>query len=764
MKLLIVESPGKIKKISSYLGEEYIVEASYGHIRDLDPSNLSIDIENNFKPTYIISKDKVKQVNKLKKIKNDPECIEVILAADQDREGEAIAQSLKEVLSVKNKDNFVRITFNEITKSALLEALKTRGVINKCLVEAQQTRRFLDRIMGYKLSPLLWKNLPGTKSAGRVQSVLVKIIVDRENKIKDCNNELRVKMVGEFEKKLVCNLVEKEKNDIYYFKDLEEIKEIYNKLKKEDIYKIDSITITKNKRNPPPPFITSSLQQEASIKLRYNSKKTMMIAQQLYEGGYITYMRTDSTILSKEALYGCKKYVKDNYGERYYEYRQYKSRSKNAQEAHEAVRPTKIERDELSEKCSNEMRRLYKLIWRRTVASQMSSAEIEIQRIKIKCKNSVLRDYRFLTSLSRVVFDGYLKLYEDYDNENNKFKSLKEGEEIKMERLISSEDFKGLPVRFNESGLIKYLEEKGIGRPSTYASLISKILERGYVEIKDIEGEKREINILIYDGKISSEKKEISYGGEKKKLVPTIMGIKSNNFLLKYFDNIIEEGFTASLENDLDEISNGKLRWLDVMSSFYQNLKPRLDSVIVVDVENKDKLLMKLDGESIYYGVGKYGEYIKVYRDNNWKYVSVKNKDIDSLEKKEIKDLLEYPRYLGKKGNNMIYLCKGEYGYYIKMGKMNYKIDDIKDISLESAIEYIENPRDNDVIKTFSKKNKYIYLKKGKYGDYLQASIKGKKVNIKAPKSVDKLDYDDVLNYIKDKLENPVVYKKYKKG
>lgn len=756
MKLVIVESPGKTKKIASFLGSEYKVEASFGHVRDLNPKELSIDIENNFKPTYLVSVDKKKVVKKLKDI--SAKCDQVILAADLDREGEAIAQSLKEVLKLKNP---IRIVFNEVTKTAVLDAINKPGVINQGMVEAQQTRRLLDRIMGYKISPLLWKHLPGTKSAGRVQSVLVRILVEHENKINDTASDMRIKVIGDFNvKSKSINSVLFQKKDIKYFDKIEDTVVLFKKLSTKDYFYISQVNKSKANRNPSPPFITSTLQQDASAKIRFSPKKTMMVAQKLYEAGYITYMRTDSTILSKDALQSCQNYILEKFGKEYYKSRQFKSKSKNAQEAHEAIRPTKIKVDILPNNYDNDAKKLYSLIWNRTVASQMSPVEMEHQKIKIKSNNKSWSDLYFQTTLSKIIFDGFLKVYRDTDenDENDKFIGVKENDKVDLKQLLASEEFKPLPPRMNEAGLIKYLEKKEIGRPSTYASLISKVLERDYIEIKNIDGHKKKIKLIVLNDKlnIKEQNKEIVVGSEKNKLVPTELGIRCNNFLVEHFDKILNEGFTAYLENQLDEISNCKLNWLDVMKDFYQNLKPileKLDLKPVVNLAIKDEIYLTLSDKTLVYtGKSKFGKYLRILENEQWKYASLPKSTTKKLSEEQILELFKYPKLLGKNGNSLIHLCKGEYGYYLKMGKLTQSIkDDPEKMNLEEAIVKFNNPPDTNLIKTIKNKNKIIYLKKGTYGKYFQTTVRNKKVNIKAPKNVEDMSSEEIIQFIKNK-------------
>lgn len=751
MKLVIVESPGKIKKIQSYLGADYIVDASFGHIRDLDPKNISVDIENNFKPTYAISKDKGKVVSKLKSLSG--KASETILAADQDREGEAIANSLKEVLKLKDPK---RIIFTEITKTAIDNAIKNPTVIDKNQVYAQQTRRILDRIVGYQLSPLLWKHLPGTKSAGRVQSVLVRIIVEQEEKIRSTENELRIKMYGEFNldgkrKNINSTLYENEK--IKEFKSLKKSQKLLNSLTKECKFYIKKIEKSDNKKNPPPPFITSTLQQDASGKLRFPTKKTMMVAQKLYEKGLITYMRTDSTVLSKAALGMLKNYIIDKYGKKYYKGRNYTKNKKGAQEAHEAIRPTKMSIDE--KKLNNDELKLFNLILNRTLASQMSAAVITNQKIYIKTDNINWERYHFQTIINNIKFDGYLKVYHNQD-EDDKLLNLNENDNVNIVSITSTEDYKELPKRLNEAGLVRYLEKRGIGRPSTYSSLISKVLDRKYIEIKNIPGVKKDINYIKLNSELilESGKRSIAIGSERNKLMPTELGFKSNKFLIENFSNILEENFTANLEKQLDMIASGKLKWTVVLEDFYKNLKPiieKLNIKVVIKSDDVDELLGEKDGNRVYFGKSKFGKYIKKKENGKWKFCSVDSKP--SLDK--ACELLIYPKFLGKKVNTIVTLNNGKYGYYIKYGTINQSLPkDINpdDITLESALEYVAGKGDKNVLKGFVHKNKLILVKKGPYGNYIQTMFKGKKVNLKLNKK-DIPEEDELIEIVKSKLK-----------
>jgi DNA topoisomerase-1 len=617
--LVIVESPGKIKKISSYLGDDYIVKASFGHCRDLDSDTLSIEVENNFNPLYVTIPNKRKVISELKS--EAKKCKEVILAADEDREGEMIAASLRDLLKLKNPK---RIVFHEITKKAINDAIKKPTVINENMVMAQQTRRLLDRLVGYKLSPLLWKKVQGKSSAGRVQSVVIKIIIDKENEIEKSISEPYFKTIGIFNfkgKKL--NTVLMQKKDIFKFKSEEDITKVLNTFNTSIVCKTVSITNKESIRKPSPPFITSTLQQDASTKFHYNSKKTMMLAQKLYEAGMITYMRTDSTNLSSEALKGCKQYIEKTYGEIYHKQRTYCKKSKNAQEAHEAIRPTKLNVSEFNN-LGAECGKLYNLIWKRTVASQMSDAKINIMTINIDILNnykSLLPDNSFfVTNYENIIFDGFLLLYNNHESDNEKGKfNIEINQIVDFLSVKVSEEYTKPPLRYNEAGLIKYLEKNGIGRPSTYASIMDKIMDKKYVLLQNIEGVVKNSNqftvlksSLNKNNKIKKGNKEIKIGSEKNKLVPTETGIKINDFLCENFNTIMDITFTAKLEKLLDKISTGKAVWYNILSSYYEMFNPMVEEISQtmkkIDNTNKTDKLIGVHPETkeeIYSMIGK---------------------------------------------------------------------------------------------------------------------------------------------------------------
>jgi DNA topoisomerase-1 len=788
--LVIVESPGKISKIGQYLGSDYIVKASFGHVQDLDKSTLSIEVENNFKPIYKITPDKSKVVKELKSLAKD--CKDIILAADGDREGEAIAHSLATVLNLKNPK---RIIFHEITKNALTKAIQTPTTINYDMVNAQQARRLLDRLVGYQISPVLWKYLSAgsAKSAGRVQSVAVRVIIDKENEIQKSISEPYFKTSAEFqleENKFNSVLqvdnkmyVENKISDIefvlkrklYQFDSEEKAKQFLSLINKNTEFKVISVDNKKSIRKPSAPFITSTLQQEASTKLHFNVKRTMDVAQKLYEAGLITYMRSDCPNISKEAVESAEKYIIKTFGKEYSEPKNYVSKGSNSQDAHECIRPTHMDIPN-PDNLEGDQLRLYTLIWKRTIASQMSNAEINIQTICIDAlnnKTSILLFKKsqayFVSSLENIEFPGYLTVYDNSNDDDEKITGklkIKPKDKLILSKMKITEEYTKPPLRYNEASLVKYLEKNGIGRPSTYASIISKIIERKYVEIKNIEGIKKESKQMELDSKFKLKEsiKEISIGKEQKKIVPTDLGIQVNTFMMKHFEPIMDIQFTANFETFLDKISIGKANWVTVLRTFYDMFYPIVEKLNkeAKDIKQSggsvaDKLLgTNSDGLEIYSGTGKYGPYVKIHDDGKWKYAPIKEISPDKITLEQAIELLEYPKTLGKLGNAIVTLNKGQYGFYIKCSNKNYSIKDenieASDIDLNYAKELIESG-DPYAIKSFKMKDKVINIKNGDYGYYLQIVSGSKKQNISIPKSynIDKITIDDILQIIAQK-------------
>jgi len=792
--LVIVESPGKIKKIEQYLGPNYIVKASFGHVQDLDKKTLSIDVQNNFKPLYIITPDKLKVVNELRKLAGQVN--EIILASDGDREGEAIAWSLSQVLKLSSPK---RIVFNEITKTALQKAISNPTVIDENMVNAQQTRRLLDRLVGYLISPVLWKYITpsssvedksSTQSAGRVQSVVVKILVNKEEEINNSISEPYIKTNAdfEFEDTKISSILN------HKFKDINEANDFLLKLSelnKKVVYKVVSVENKPSVKKPSYPFITSSLQQDASTKLHFSVKKTMEIAQKLYEAGLITYMRTDSPNISKDAQKSLKQYIISNYGEEYSEPKDYNNTSHLGQDAHECIRPTDINKLIVD---NDDMNKLYNLIWKRTVASQMSNAKLNIQTILIDAvsnKKSLLLfdEQRYFSSvLETVLFDGFLKVYScANDNDDTLEEDVQKGklninkkDELKMKMIKSSEEFTNLPLRYNEANLVKHLEKNGIGRPSTYASIISKVIDRGYVEIKNIEGIKKETKQVILNDKynIREVTKDVFVGKETRKMVTTEIGKTVNKFMNENFVEIMDIEFTAKLESYLDMIAEGKANWITILKNFYDAFNPIVEKLLTnakqSNKDNKDKLLGVDNGLEIYSGVGKYGPYVKIQDkpdSTKWRYASAPSLDITF---EDAKKLLDFPIELGKIGAKKVSLNKGPYGLYIKVGTTNLAIKDktidVSDINLDYVKNLLENEpsnNNNEVRnnKVFKLKDKTIYIhSEGQYGPYIQitsSSKTGKNQNIPIPRKYNPINMtlDDVLQIIASK--NGTINNKY---
>jgi DNA topoisomerase-1 len=765
--LVIVESPGKIKKINSILGNNYIVKASVGHVRDLDSSGISIDVDNGFTPTYIISSDKKKVVSDLKNTLKS--CSDVILAADEDREGEAIAASLADVLKLKDPK---RIVFNEITKTALMNALKSPRKINYNLVRAQETRRFLDRMVGYKLSPLLWNNIAKKLSAGRVQSVVVKVIIEREEEINNLNQESYYKVIGKFssEKDKTNNLsavlyeLDSDKSNdnclkgsILKMKDKKKVEKLLKALDKSK-YKIKLIEDKVSKRNPSAPFITSTLQQEASKKFGFNIKSTMSIAQKLYEAGHITYMRTDSTSLSNEALKACESYIIKNYGKKYFNKKNYESKSKNAQEAHEAIRPTHIENPTIDS--SPEEKKLYSLIWKRTVASQMAPAEISIKNIFIEI---IKLSYFFLATNETITFDGFLKVYNIKSEEDEELQksntNFKKGDKLNYNEIEAKEEYPKSIGRYNEASLVKKLEDLGIGRPSTYANIISKVQERKYIDKVDLEGEEKTVNIGLIkpDSEIKWRENKTILGKEKQKLIPTSIGKIVTDYLSEHFEKIMEYKFTAKLEDDLDKIVDGKKKWDNVLQKFWDEFSPKVNELIQnnTPLNNGNAKLLGNHPSSgeIYTLVARYGPVVKLIDGSNIKFAPIKMPlTIDNITLEQAIELLSYPKLLGEYKNKEVLLQKGKFGLYVKYNDKNFPLAD-ENISLDDVIKIIER-KNKDILNEFNIKGINYQIRNGEYGNYISYK-KGSKIKfVSIPNAkIESLNEDDIIKIISKKKE-----------
>lgn len=759
--LVIVESPAKAKTIEGFLGKDFVVKSSFGHVRDLSKKGLGVDIKNEFLPNYEISPDKKKVVSELKKAAKDAEII--WLASDEDREGEAISWHLIQALNLEN-EKVKRIVFHEITKSAITNAIENPRGIDDKLVNAQQARRVLDRLVGFELSPLLWKKVKPNLSAGRVQSVAVRLIVERENSIKNFRAESSYRVTADFK---IQN--EKGKNIINAelsrkFKNKEEALAFLEQCVNAE-FSVESIEVKPAKKSPSPPFTTSTLQQEASRKLGFPVSKTMRVAQQLYESGKITYMRTDSVNLSNLAVASAKKEIIKTFGEKYSKPRKYTTKIKGAQEAHEAIRPTYIQNSEAEGDVSQ--KKLYELIWKRAVASQMSDAELEKTNVTINISNSKEK----LVAKGEVIkFDGFLKLYiESSDEESsegedkNILPPVKEGQKLDLLVMDAVEKFTQPPPRYTEASLVKKLEELGIGRPSTYAPTISTIQKREYVVKDETEGTTRQFNtITLAEGKISEKIKTEKSGFTKNKLIPTDIGTLVNNFLIEYFDYILDYNFTADVEKEFDEIAHGNKEWNEMIKEFYSPFHNRIEKTL--EKSNKvsgEKCLGKdpASGKKVYVKIGKYGPMAQIGDSNNGdtktekpKFAGLKKgQSIDTITLEEALELFKFPRNIGEYEDAPLEVAIGRFGPYVKHKSNFYSLakdDDPATIRKERAIEIINNKRKQEKEKTIKefKENPEVKILNGRYGPY----ISFQKKNFRIPKTKDpnSLTIQDCLEII----------------
>ena len=746
--LVIVESPAKKKIIQGFLGDSFVVESSVGHIRDLPKKGgMSIDIDNGFKPKYEISKDKEKIVSQLKKIASKSKT--VWLATDEDREGEAIAWHLIEALKL-DLNTTKRIVFHEITKKAINHAVQNPRSLNQDLVNAQQARRVLDRLVGFELSPVLWKKVKRGLSAGRVQSVAVRLIVEREKEISDFITKSSYKIVAQFlnsqDKIFKAELNQR-------FHNYEEALE-FIKLCDTSNYFIKNIEKKPSKKSPVAPFTTSTLQQEASRKLGFSVSQTMSVAQKLYEAGKITYMRTDSVNLSDDALKAAENEILKRYGKEFSQIRTYKSKSKGAQEAHEAIRPTYISEKNIEGESSHQ--KLYDLIWKRTISSQMSDAMIDRTNVKIKLSSS---DQLFIAKGEVITFEGFLKVYsegkDDIIEENEDILPLlEENEPLNYLRITATESFTRPPARYAEASLVRKMEELGIGRPSTYASTITTIQKRGYIEKENREGIERVTKIInLEDNKIVESDKKSMFGAENKKLFPTDIGIIVTNFLIENFTNIMEYSFTASVENEFDEIAEGKKVWNDMIESFYKKFHSKVVSVVDTAEKASGQRQLGVDPDSglnVYARIGPFGPMIQIgekVEDDNLpkpKFASlIKGQTIQSITLEEALDLFKLPRKIGIWNDKEVIASVGRFGPYLRYdGKFtSIKKSDNEDplsISLDRAVELIKIKQQADkdrVINEFEGEPK-IQVLNGRYGPFVQVVDGKKRVNLKIPKDM----------------------------
>ena len=755
--LVIVESPAKAKTIEKFLGSDYKVMSSFGHIRDLHKKDFSIDVEHGFKPLYEIPDDKEDQV---KKLKAEAAKADVVwLASDEDREGEAIAWHLFEVLGL-SADKTRRIVFHEITEPAILEAIKHPRDIDLNLVDAQQARRVLDRIVGFELSPVLWRKIKPGLSAGRVQSVAVRLVAEREKEIKAFKSEPYYRISAQFEGGEGSEF-SAELNK--HLADHDAALAFLEDCKQAD-FTVADVTVKPMKRTPAPPFTTSTLQQEAARKLGLSVKQTMRLAQRLYEEGLITYMRTDSVNLSNLALGTISKEIKENLGEQYLKVRHYRTTSKGAQEAHEAIRPTYISNHSITG--TPQEKKLYDLIWKRTIASQMADAELEKTTVNISVSG---KKEIFVAEGEVIKFDGFLKVYFESVDDNEKanhelrtLPALSHNDELKALAITATQRFTQLPNRYTEASLVRRLEELGIGRPSTYAPIISTIQDRDYVERGEDKGHKREYEIItLKDGKISKGKKSELYGVEKGKLVPTDVGMVVNDFLVKYFPSIMDYNFTAKVENEFDEVAKGNVVWNKEIADFYEDFHPTINDVSSMRLEHKvgERLLGNdpKTGLPIMVKIGRYGPLVQMgTADNEVKprFASLqRGQSIETLTLDEAVKLFDLPRDLGEFEDATVTIGVGHYGPYVKHNGKFVSIPkemSPTSITLDEAVGLIKAHREAEakkVLKAFDE-NPDIKVMNGRFGPY----IVYKKQNVKIPKGKDaeSLTLEDCMAIVAD--------------
>lgn len=739
--LVIVESPAKAKTIEGYLGKDFTVASSMGHVRDLPKGGGAIDIDNNFEPTYEVSPDKREVISKLKKLAKDAQM--VYLASDEDREGEAISWHLKEVLDLKDAKTR-RIVFTEITKKAILNALENPRGIDEDLVNAQQARRVLDRLVGYELSPILWKKIATGLSAGRVQSVAVRLVVEREREITEFQVKSSYKVNAMFDlgngKTLVAELPER-------FETEKEAADFLESCKGAK-FKISDLQTRPSKRSPSPPFTTSTLQQEAARKLGFSVIQTMMVAQKLYEAGKISYMRTDSVNLSDEARSGAENQINRAFGKEFHQMRVFKTKSSGAQEAHEAIRPTDF--SVMDPHMDRNAGRLYDLIWKRAIASQMADAELE----KTTATISISTNPRTLIATGEVIkFEGFLKVYmesgDDEDEEENSkvLPPLKVGQDLRLDELVARQIFSRHPPRYTEASLVKKLEEMGIGRPSTYAPTISTIQKRGYVVKEVREGVERKYNVFtLRDNKVSKREDSEITGAEKNKLFPTNTAMVVNDFLVEHFPDITDYSFTSEIEQEFDEIAAGKLKWKKMIADFYKPFHKKVSTTEKVERSSVGRTReLGVDpktGKNVYAKLGKFGAYVQIGEnpDDNGgekpKFASLRpGQFIENVTLEDAMELFKMPRDMGMFEDKPVVIGIGRFGPYVLHDKKYTSIPKDLDpytIPIEKAIELIENKRIADANKTIKvfPENPDIQILNGRFGPYIKA---GKK-NVKIPK------------------------------
>ncbi len=767
--LLIVESPAKAKTIEKILGDDFQVKSCFGHIRDLEKDDMGIDIQKGYKPRYVVPEDKEKVVKELKQIARKSD--EVWLATDEDREGEAISWHLCEVLGL-DPVSTKRIVFHEITKPAIQSAVKSPRTVDMNLVNAQQARRILDRIVGFELSPVLWRKMSmrNNLSAGRVQSVAVRLIAERERSINAFHAESSFKLDAWFTAPDINRKNVNFKAEGARYK-TEQDAQVFLRSCMGATYKVSDVQVKPSKKTPAAPFTTSTLQQEASRKLGYGVSRTMLIAQKLYESGYISYMRTDSVNLSDTAMEGIQRQIVDAYGKRYHQPRRFKNKNESAQEAHEAIRPTDMDRLKVD---IADGQKLYELIWKRTMASQMSDAELE----KTTAKIDISTNGEQLTAQGEVLkFDGFLKVYmesrddeeaeEGEDEKDGILPPLTPGQVLDLREMKATERFSRPQPRYTEASLVKKLEELGIGRPSTYAPTISTILKRGYVEKRDKEGVRRDYRVLtLTNNDIKSVTQHEITGAEKSKLFPTDLGLVVTDFLVQYFDDVMDYGFTARIEQEFDEIALGKMQWGNMLDGFYAPFKKDVENTL----ENAERIrgekelgIDPVSGKKVVARMGRYGPMVQigdVSDEDKPRFAKLKNtQSIETITYDEAMELFRLPRQLGEFEGHPVQVNIGRFGPYIAHDGKFYSLGkehDPYEITIETAMPMIIDKRkakDERTIKVFEKEK--VQLLRGPYGPYIKKGLRNFPIPKEKQESVEQLTIEEVKQMIEDAIANP---------
>lgn len=757
--LVIVESPAKAKTIEKFLGKDFKVASSFGHIADLPSKELGVDVDGDFTPKYIVSPDKKSLVKDLKAMAKKADT--VWLASDEDREGEAIAWHLAEELDL-NDENTRRIVFHEITKSAILKAIENPRKIDYNLVNAQQARRVLDRLVGYELSPVLWRKVKGGLSAGRVQSVAVRLIVEREREIESFQPVASFRIDAEF----ITSEGNKFKAKLPKNFDTEAEAREFLRKNIEATYSVADLTKKPAKKSPAPPFTTSTLQQEAARKLYFSVGKTMTIAQRLYEAGLITYMRTDSVNLSNEARNAAKKAIEETFGNEYSHPRNYKGKAKGAQEAHEAIRPTDMGRPSISG--DRDQERLYDLIWKRTIASQMSDAKLERTNVKIGVHASEVVEEQFAANGEMIKFDGFLKVYlegTDFEDEeqDGMLPKLVIGDALTNNYITATQRYTRPAYRYTEASLVKQLEELGIGRPSTYAPTISTIISRNYVEKGTVEGvERKYIQLTLEDAQVEAKTLTETVGSDKGKLVPTDIGMIVNDFLVDHFGDILDYNFTAKVEEDFDDIAEGKEEWTSMMKDFYAKFHPHVEDVQEnADRESGERILGDdpETGKPVLVRLGKFGPMAQIGApdDEDKKFASLRpDQQLHLVTFEEVMDLFKLPKTLGVYDGEEIEVNNGRYGPYVRFGKKFISLPkgmDPLDVTMDEAKRMIEEKKKADA-PIYMYEGLPVQKGKGRFGPFIKWN--NMFINVNKKYDFDDLSEADIIELIEDKKQKEI--------